>query len=99
MQPFDIPDGIPSDSEIRGVVRGLQNGRAAGAMGLQAEHIKVWLQDVEMEEDCAAHAGHGDKWRIFLRLIQSIWERGSVPKQMTWEIIVLLPKGEAITVE
>ncbi len=41
-------------------------------MGLQAEHIKVWLQDVEMEEEQAAHAGHGDKWRIFLRLIQAI---------------------------
>jgi hypothetical protein len=26
VQPFDIPDGIPSDSEIRGVVSGLQNG-------------------------------------------------------------------------
>ncbi len=43
VQPFDIPDGIPSNSEIRGVVSGLRNGRAAGATGLQAEHIKVWL--------------------------------------------------------
>ena len=25
--------------------------------------------------------------------MQTIWERGSVPEQMTWEIIVLLPKG------
>ncbi len=39
--PFDVPDGIPSNSEIREVVRELQNGRAAEAMGLQAEHIKV----------------------------------------------------------
>jgi hypothetical protein len=61
VQPFNIPDGIPRNSEIRGVVSGLQNGQAAGAMGLQAEHIKVWLQDVEMEEECAAHAGRGDK--------------------------------------
>ncbi len=41
--PFDVPDGVPSDSEIREVVRELQNRRAAGATGLQAEHIKVWL--------------------------------------------------------
>ncbi len=41
VQPFDIPDGIPSNLEIRGVVSGLQNGQAAGAMGLQSEHIKV----------------------------------------------------------
>ncbi len=46
VQPFDIPDGIPSDSEIRGVVSGLRNGRAARATGLQAEYIKAWLRDV-----------------------------------------------------
>ncbi len=72
VQPFDIPDGIPSDLEIRGVVSGLRNRQAAGATGLQAEHIKVWLQDAEMEEECATHAGRGDEWRIFLRLIQAI---------------------------
>ncbi len=43
VQPFDIPHGIPSNSEVRGVVSGLQSGRAAGVTGLQAEHIKVWL--------------------------------------------------------
>ncbi len=37
----DIPDDIPSDRELRAVVRELKNGRAAGATGLQAEHIKV----------------------------------------------------------
>jgi hypothetical protein len=60
----------------------------------------VWLRDIEMEEEQAAHAGLGDKFRIFLRLIQTIWERGSMPEQMTWEIIILLSKGGgAITVE
>jgi hypothetical protein len=36
-----IPDNIPSDGELRAVVRELQNGHAAGATGLQVEHIKV----------------------------------------------------------
>jgi hypothetical protein len=30
--------------------------------------------------------------RIFIRLIQAIWEQGCVPEQMKWEIIVLLSK-------
>ena len=47
----DIPDGAPSDQELREVVRGLRNGRAAGATGLKAEHIKVWLRDVVREEE------------------------------------------------
>jgi hypothetical protein len=46
VQPFDICDDIPSDLEIREVVRELQNKQAAGATGLQAEHIKVWLRDM-----------------------------------------------------
>ncbi len=36
--------------------------------------------------------GWGYTLRIFVKLMQTIWERGSVPEQMTWEIIVLLPK-------
>ena len=35
----------------------------------------------------------GEKWRIFVKLMKAVWEQGSVPKQMKWEIIVLLPKG------
>jgi hypothetical protein len=55
---------IPSNSEIREVVRELWSGWAAGATGLQAEHIKVWLQDVVQEEKEQSIVGHGNKWRI-----------------------------------
>jgi hypothetical protein len=93
VQPFDICNNIPTDSEIREVVRELWDGRAAGAMGLQAEHIKVWLQDVVQEEKEQSIVGRGNKWCIFVKLMQTIWERGCMPEQMTWEIIILLPKG------
>jgi hypothetical protein len=89
----NIPDGPSSDGELRDVVRGPRNRRAAGASGLQAEHIKVWLRDVVRKEEEESDVGLGDKWPPFLRLIQAIWEQGSVPKQMRWEIIVLLSKG------
>ncbi len=92
VQPFDICNDIPSNLEIREVVRELRNGRATGAMGLQAEHIKVWLRDVVQEEKEQLIVGRGDKWHIFVKLMQTIWERGCVPEQMTWEIILLLPK-------
>ncbi len=38
---FEISDDMPKDSEIRKVVGGLRNGRAGGATGMKAEHIKV----------------------------------------------------------
>jgi hypothetical protein len=37
--------------------------------------------------------GLGDRWRIFVRLVRAIWETGTVPRQMMWVIVVLLPKG------
>ena len=101
-----IPDGVPSDQELRKVMRGLQNGRVAGAIGLRAEYIKVWLSDVVRKEEEAgpmredgplreggSDKGMGKKWCIFVKLMKAVWEQGSVPKQMKWEIIALLPKG------
>ena len=60
----DIPDGAPSDQELREVVRGLRNGRAAGATGLKAEHIKVWLCEVVREEEEEATDPMGTAVRI-----------------------------------
>ena len=37
--------------------------------------------------------GMGEKWRIFVKLMKAVWEQGSVPEQMKWEIIALLPQG------
>jgi hypothetical protein len=37
--------------------------------------------------------GASHKWRIFVELIQAIWNRGKIPEQMSWMIVVFLPKG------
>ncbi len=37
--------------------------------------------------------GIGDRWQLFVALLQAVWERRSIPTQMAWMIIVLLPKG------
>ncbi len=60
---------------------------------MKAEHIKEWLGDMRREEVEVGVEGIGDRWRLFVALLQAVWERGSIPTQMTWMIIVLLPKG------
>jgi hypothetical protein len=50
---FKISDDMPTDSEIQKVVGGLRNGRAGGATGMKAEHIKVWLDKIQREEKAA----------------------------------------------
>ncbi len=97
---FKISNNMPTDSELRKVVGGLRNGRAAGATGMKAEHIKVWLNKIQRKEKAAmenpdreADPGAGCKWQIFVELIQAIWERGEIPEQMSWMVVVLLPEG------
>ena len=50
---FVIPDGLPSNSEVHKVVRGLWNGRAAWATGMKAEYLKGWLDAIQREERAA----------------------------------------------
>jgi hypothetical protein len=53
--------------------------------------------DAVREEEEQSNIGLGHKWRVFVKMMQAICEHGSVPEQMRWEIIVLLPK-EAVTI-
>jgi hypothetical protein len=93
-----VPDGPPMDHEIQKVVAKLQNGRAGGATGMKVEHLKEWLCGVICEEAEDGVEGAGDRWRLFVSLIQATWESGTVPTQMNWVVIVLLPKWGGITV-
>ena len=67
------------------MVRGLQNGRAAGATGMKAEHLKGWLDAIQREEKAAEEdpgreSTLGDKWQVFLKLIRTIWDMGEIPE-------------------
>jgi hypothetical protein len=53
----------------------------------------MWLSDAVRKEEEQRNIGLGHKWRVFVKMMQAIWEHGSVPEQMRWEIILLLPKG------
>ena len=93
--PVAINDDVPTDGELRGVVGELTNGRAAGASGMRAEHVKKWLRDVRREEDPEGPVavGAGDNWRLFVQLVQAAWTHGAIPRQLLWSIVVLIPKG------
>ena len=96
VDPTPVRDGVPPDGEIREAVReGLKRGRAGGASGMRAEDLKRWLRGAMEEEDPESEGreGAGDTWRLFVRMVQSIWQTGTIPRQLRWIIIVLLPKG------
>jgi hypothetical protein len=68
---------------------------------MKAEHLKGWLGEIQHKEKVArenpgkegADLGLSCKWRIFVELIQIICERGEILEQMSWMVVVLLPKG------
>jgi hypothetical protein len=57
-------------------------------MRLQVEHIKVWLSNVVCEEEDQSGVGLRHKWWVFVKLMQAVWEHGSVLEQMRCKIIV-----------
>jgi hypothetical protein len=59
--PIPVPDGTPTDHEIREVVGKLRNGCAAGATGMQVEHLKEWLRGIKREEAADGVEGAGDR--------------------------------------
>ena len=82
LTPVEIDDDVPMDSEIRIVAGGLTNGRAGGASGMCAEHVKAWLRGVLEEEDPESQgnfAGHGDNWKLFVELVQAVGPMASSP--------------------
>jgi hypothetical protein len=91
--PTAIPAGPPTDLEIRETVVKLWNAQAAGATGMKAEHLKGWLCDVKCEEAVDGKEGVGSRRRLFMSLIQAVWEHGNGSTQMSWMVIELLPKG------
>ena len=96
VEPFAIPDATPDDTEIRAAVKdGLKRGRAGGRLTVQSQaHLKDVEEEEKAEREGATRVqGLGDRWRIFVRLARAIWETGTIPRQMMWAIVILLPRG------
>ncbi len=96
LQATAIPDAVPLNHEIRDAAQELTNGWVGGASKTRAEDIKLWLRSITLEEDPKKgpdNVGEGDNWRLLVSLIQVVWLRGEIPQQLTWVIVVLLPKG------
>ena len=63
---------------------------------MQAEHLKEWLQGVQLEENPETgpnNVGAGDKWNPLVQLVQAVWDEGKIPIQLGRVVTVLIPKG------
>ena len=62
---------------------------------MRAKHIKEWLHGVRQEEDPESQGaeGAGDRWHLFVWLVQAAWTHSMIPFQLLLPIVVLIPKG------
>ena len=86
--PFDIDDVVPEPSEIMEAVRRLRKGKAPGPSKVRAEHFKEWVEEATRDEN-----PYQGNWDRVVALVQSCFQEQSVPTQMSWSTVVLLPKG------
>ena len=95
LPPVKINDDPLPDSEIWDAAAELTNGRAGGALGMCAKHVKAWLWGAVEEEDPGGQGneGNGANWELFIQLVQAVWTHGNIPRQLLWSIAMLIPKG------
>jgi hypothetical protein len=86
--PFDVDDGVPMEGEIADTVQRMRNGKAPGPSGLRVEHLKEWLVLSERKQDL-----DGSKWEKLYELIQHVFLSGDLPRELSWSVLVLVPKG------
>jgi hypothetical protein len=93
--PFSINDDSPDNSEIATAIRQLKNGKAPCPSGLLcAEHLKNLLQRAE-KDDATPEDRSG--WEHMCHTVKQIFETGQIPEEMTWSILVLIPKASGGT--
>ena len=63
---------------------------------IHMEDLKQWLCGIVTEEDpeVMSQDGVGDDCRLFVKIIQAIWEEGDVPCHLNWVIVVPIFKGD-----
>ena len=92
VEPFDITDATPTEAEIRVVVKGLKKWPIRRCLWHPSRTHKTIAEGCTGAEEKGIE-GPGEKWAIFTKLIQTIWDRGEIPQQMAWMTVVRLPKG------
>ena len=88
--PFPINDANPTDQEIGAAVQRLKSNKSPGASNIRAEHFKAWyIQAFPQGEDAVPDRTN---WDRLVAIITHIWSTGEIPTELTWTILVLIPK-------
>ena len=76
------------------MVRQLQSNRAGGHTHLWEERLQACLREAYLAKDYASRP-HPTLWMKLIDLTQFMWYNRSIPTEIRWTVLVLIPKGSA----
>jgi hypothetical protein len=85
--PFRVDDNMPTEKEINREVGQINNGRSPGPTGMRPNDLKEWCEEARRDENPDT-----TKWDKVVALVQYIFETGRLPTQLTWCVLVAIPK-------
>jgi len=74
-----------------GSSEGFTKWKGWGQAGHKTEHMKQQLRETAEEEENSTE-GSGTRKKVFVQLIQTIWDRDELPQQMSLMVVVILIK-------
>jgi hypothetical protein len=93
IDPISVNNTTPTDWDIWMVAGELTNRCTGGTSRMHAEDVKAWLHGIKLKKNPKVGPANGEHWRVFVGLVQAIWDHGDIPPQLLWVIVVLIPKG------
>jgi hypothetical protein len=88
---FPIHDANPTELEIGAAVCRLKTNRSPGVSRIRAKHFKEWYREAYPDTE---QEPSRDRWDKLVHIVLHIWNTGKLPTELTWTILVLIPKGD-----
>ena len=88
---FLVDDSITEDKETAWEVRRIRLNHSGGLLGMKAEHLRQWL--VYYTQDNSRDATN---WQKVVAIVQEAFRDGALDEEITWQKVVLIPKGASI---
>ena len=71
-------------------VRRLFLDRSGGLSGMPEEHLRQWLIDSTRD-----NIPDATNWKKVVAIVQAVFRNGTLAKEITWQTVVLIPKGSS----
>ena len=88
VEPFPVNELVPEEADIKWAMNRLSYNGSGSPYGMQAEHLRRWLAEVQDEENPDA-----TNWMKLVDMVQTEFHGSRLTEEATWKIFVLLTKG------